>query len=221
MKKFIHKKTGKPYGLVTDNFMFKENGEWRRGLVLYQALYNNPDGKFFARTPEDFFENFEEIDEVTDSDLKLVIEKELCHPTDSYTIPDPKYHVSWLNELTGEKEEVKVFDKDIKEAARFAEHELDVGCLAVAYKKDPDSFKSTLSNCSSISPISPTSAIRIEDSAFSLIDCNEDTFNDILKHINDFEKATEKENQTFLNMFEYVKSQLFKINKKEEISDAD
>ena len=68
MKKFIHKKTGKSYGVVTENFMFKENGEWRRGLVLYQTLYDNPDGKFFARTPEDFFENFEEIDEVTDED---------------------------------------------------------------------------------------------------------------------------------------------------------
>ena len=35
MKKFIHKKTGKPYGLITENFMFKDNGEWRRGLILY------------------------------------------------------------------------------------------------------------------------------------------------------------------------------------------
>ena len=68
MKKFIYKKTGKPYGLVTENFMFKENGEWRRGLVLYQTLYDNPDGKFFARTPEDFFENFEETEEVTEPD---------------------------------------------------------------------------------------------------------------------------------------------------------
>ena len=68
MKKFIHKKTGKPYGLVTENFMIKENRKWRRGLILYQTLYDNPDGKFFARTPEDFFENFEEIGEVTDED---------------------------------------------------------------------------------------------------------------------------------------------------------
>ena len=45
-----------------------ENGEWRRGLILYQTLYDNPDGKFFARTPKDFFENFEETDEVTDAD---------------------------------------------------------------------------------------------------------------------------------------------------------
>ena len=68
MKKFIHKKTGNPYGLVTENFMFKENGEWRRRHGLYQTLYNNPDGKLFARTPEDFFENFEEIGEVTEPD---------------------------------------------------------------------------------------------------------------------------------------------------------
>ena len=68
MKKFIHKKTGKPYGLVTDNPMFNENGELLIWLVLYQTLYNNPDGKFFARTPEDFFENFEETEEVTEPD---------------------------------------------------------------------------------------------------------------------------------------------------------
>ena len=68
MKKFIHKKTGNPYGLVTENFMFKENGEWRRELILYQTLYDNPDGKFFARILEDLFENFEEIDEVTEPD---------------------------------------------------------------------------------------------------------------------------------------------------------
>jgi len=61
MKKFIHKKTGNPYSLVTDNFMFKENGEWRRGLILYKTEYHNTDGEFFARTPEDFYNNFEEI----------------------------------------------------------------------------------------------------------------------------------------------------------------
>ncbi len=29
--KYIHKKTGKPYTVVTDNFMMKQNGEWIKG----------------------------------------------------------------------------------------------------------------------------------------------------------------------------------------------
>ena len=61
-KKYIHIKTGRLYSLLTNNFMFKENGEWRKGLVLYQAEYDNPDGKYFARTKEDFYSNFKEID---------------------------------------------------------------------------------------------------------------------------------------------------------------
>lgn len=60
-KKYIHKKTGNPYSLITDNFMFKQNGEWLRGLILYKTGYNNPDGEYFARTKEDFFTNFEEV----------------------------------------------------------------------------------------------------------------------------------------------------------------
>lgn len=52
---------GNPYSLITDNFMFKQNGEWLRGLILYKTGYNNPDGEYFARTKEDFFTNFEEV----------------------------------------------------------------------------------------------------------------------------------------------------------------
>lgn len=59
---YRHKKTGKLYELLTDNFMFKENGEWRKGLILYKALYDNPDGKYFSRTVEDWNNNFEKID---------------------------------------------------------------------------------------------------------------------------------------------------------------
>lgn len=61
-KVYIHKKTGKPYSLVTDNFMMKENGEWKNGLILYKAEYDNPDGEYFARTAEDFYENFIEVE---------------------------------------------------------------------------------------------------------------------------------------------------------------
>ena len=63
MKKYIHTKTGNPYSLVTDNFMFKDNGIWRRELCLYKTEYHNPDGEYFARTREDFYKNFKETNE--------------------------------------------------------------------------------------------------------------------------------------------------------------
>ena len=59
MKKYIHKKTGNPYSLV-DKTMFKLNGEWIKELVLYKTEYYNPDGEYFVRTKEDFYNNFEE-----------------------------------------------------------------------------------------------------------------------------------------------------------------
>lgn len=57
--KYIHKKTGNPYKVVTDKFMFKQDGKWIKNLVLYETFYDNHDGKYFARTREDFNENFE------------------------------------------------------------------------------------------------------------------------------------------------------------------
>lgn len=57
-ERYIHIKSMNPYTLITDNFMFKDNGEWRRGLCLYKTEYNNPDGEYFARTREDFENNF-------------------------------------------------------------------------------------------------------------------------------------------------------------------
>lgn len=57
--KAMHKKTGKPYKIITDKFMVKQNGVWIKNLVLYETLYDNPDGKYFARTKEDFEEHFE------------------------------------------------------------------------------------------------------------------------------------------------------------------
>jgi hypothetical protein len=62
-KKAIHKKTGNLCKIVTDNFMFKQDGKWIKNLVLYEALYDNPDGKYFARTKEDFEEHFEIVEE--------------------------------------------------------------------------------------------------------------------------------------------------------------
>ena len=61
MERYIHKRTGNPYSLVTDNFMFKDNGSWIRGLILYKTEYDNPDGEYFARRPEDFYKNFEKV----------------------------------------------------------------------------------------------------------------------------------------------------------------
>ena len=43
--------------------MFKDNGTWRRELCLYKTEYHNPDGKYFARTREDFYKNFKETNE--------------------------------------------------------------------------------------------------------------------------------------------------------------
>lgn len=77
-KRYIHTKTGNEYSLITDKFMFKQNGAWLKDLVLYKTEYDNPDGEYFARTKEDFFANFkskDEIDEEYKEDLKY---KELC-----------------------------------------------------------------------------------------------------------------------------------------------
>lgn len=41
--KIIHKKTGNLYKIVTDKFMFKQGGKWIKNLILYEALYDNPD----------------------------------------------------------------------------------------------------------------------------------------------------------------------------------
>ena len=76
-----HIKTGKRYEVISNKFMCKDiihkesgsNGglsywekttyEWRKGLVLYKALYDNPDGPYFARCMEDFMKNFRQVEE--------------------------------------------------------------------------------------------------------------------------------------------------------------
>ena len=58
---YKHIKTGKIYSLITDNFMFKDNGVWREGLILYKAEYDNPAGEYFAREAEDFYKKFEKL----------------------------------------------------------------------------------------------------------------------------------------------------------------
>lgn len=63
MAVFKHIKSGKLYRKLSDKFMFKENGIWRKALVLYEALYQNQDSQYFSRTKEDFEEHFVEVSE--------------------------------------------------------------------------------------------------------------------------------------------------------------
>ena len=62
-KPYTHTKTGRPYTLITNNFMFKEphrdsNGEvkyeWRRGLCLYKTEYDKDTiGLLFCKEKND------------------------------------------------------------------------------------------------------------------------------------------------------------------------
>lgn len=77
--------------------------------------------------------------------MKVIIEKELTNPVYVDGIAQvlgPHYHIYSVDE-EGNKTFVKTIDQDIKEAAREAERLLDIDTLEVAYKKNPDSFKST------------------------------------------------------------------------------
>ena len=70
-KLFKHKQTGKLYSLIQENIKVKcktialEGNEslscWEDGFVLYKAEYNNPEGSYFVRYAEDFYEHFEEV----------------------------------------------------------------------------------------------------------------------------------------------------------------
>ena len=51
------------YRPINEDFKFKDMDtdglyKWRNGLILYEAMYDCPDGPFFSRTPEDFYSNF-------------------------------------------------------------------------------------------------------------------------------------------------------------------
>lgn len=65
------------YELVSEKFMLKDQStelffdtdyterdtyRWRKELILYKALYINPDGQYFSRLPEDFYANFEKVE---------------------------------------------------------------------------------------------------------------------------------------------------------------
>lgn len=73
----------------------------------------------------------------------VFIEKELLSPVNGETV-GPYFHVYTLTE-DGEKVERFVEKSgDIKAAVREAERQMDLNLLAVAYKKNPDSFRSTI-----------------------------------------------------------------------------
>ena len=71
MAVFKHIKSGKLYRKLSDKFMFKENGIWKKALVLYEALYQNPVSQHFSRTKEDFEEHFVEVPETDEFEKRL------------------------------------------------------------------------------------------------------------------------------------------------------
>lgn len=87
------------------------------------------------------------MEHIDDSDNVKVarIEKELINPVIVDGVAQllgPNYHIYGVDE-SGNKTFVKTVDKDIREAAREAERLLDIDVLEVAYKENPDLFKST------------------------------------------------------------------------------
>ena len=86
----------------------------------------------------------------------VFIEKELLDPVSVNGYAEtvgPYYHVYKINDNL-EKEELFIEKSgDIKEAARYAERNLDFDALAVAYKENPESFRSVSVPCNTI-PVS-------------------------------------------------------------------
>ena len=76
--------------------------------------------------------------------MKYIIEKELCDPQNG-NIVGPYYHVYSVDD-DNNKTLLQTFDGDIKEAARFAERQLDFNALEVSYNENPNVFKSCILN---------------------------------------------------------------------------
>jgi len=86
----------------------------------------------------------------------VFIEKELLNPVNG-EIVGPYFHVFRFDE-DGNKVEIFVEKSgDIKVAAREAERQMDKALLAVSYKENPDSFKS------SIDPVKPIIGLLEEE----------------------------------------------------------
>ena len=110
--------------------------------------------------------------------MKALIEKELCSPKigkDGYAeVVGPFYYVYAVDEETGEKELLQIFDRNIEDAARFAQRQIDFNLLEIAYKENPNSFKST---CNFI----PTSDFQPTIVAFDMTGVSIEKQNEILE----------------------------------------
>lgn len=65
IKRYRHKKIGKLYFLIHDSLKVKirylvKDG-WKDYFALYKAEYNNPSSPYFVRDKENFYNNFEEV----------------------------------------------------------------------------------------------------------------------------------------------------------------
>ena len=72
---------------------------------------------------------------------KIVIEKELCDPKNGEVV-GPYYHIVQIDDENGQRTLLHTVDGDIKEAARYAERNIDFEQLEVAYQQDPNIFSS-------------------------------------------------------------------------------
>ena len=78
---------------------------------------------------------------------KVLIEKELRNPfvVDGYAEPDGPYYAIYVPDEEGHKgSPIEVIKGDITKAVREGEKVLDLALLAIAYKENPDSFKSCI-----------------------------------------------------------------------------
>ena len=93
---------------------------------------------------------------------KVLIEKELRNPfaVDGIAQPDGPYYALYaLGEDGSKGSPITVVKGDIKEAAREGERLLDMSALAIAYKENPNSFKSNLDNCPKLENVVPTAVV--------------------------------------------------------------
>ena len=72
---------------------------------------------------------------------KIVIEKELCDPKNGEVV-GPYYHIVQIDDEKNERTLLHTVDGNIEEAARYAERELDLEKIEIAYQENPDMFSS-------------------------------------------------------------------------------
>ena len=60
MDKKIYEFKGKQYSIFCETIMKNDEDIWIP-VVIYETLYDNPDGKYFVRIKEQFYEKFKLI----------------------------------------------------------------------------------------------------------------------------------------------------------------